>query len=82
MKKGIHPEYHQTEITCIGCNTTFLAGSTAKEIRVTICSNCHPFYTGQEKIIDTEGRVDKFKKKFAGRYGTTSATPTNANQAK
>ena len=65
MKKGIHPEYHQASIVCAGCSTTFSTGSILKEIRVNICSACHPFYTGQERFIDTEGRIDKFKAKYA-----------------
>ncbi len=63
MKKGIHPEYNQTKVTC-ACGNTFETGSTKKEIRVEICSNCHPFFTGKQKLIDTGGRVDKFKKKY------------------
>ncbi|MCK5811749.1 MAG: 50S ribosomal protein L31 [Clostridiales bacterium] len=63
MKKGIHPEYNQTKVTC-ACGNTFETGSTKKEIRVEICSSCHPFFTGKQKLIDTGGRVDKFKKKY------------------
>jgi large subunit ribosomal protein L31 len=65
MKANIHPNYQQTTITCVGCGTSFTTGSTAKDIRVDICSNCHPFYTGQKKLIDTEGRVEKFEKRLA-----------------
>ncbi|PIU68411.1 50S ribosomal protein L31 [candidate division WWE3 bacterium CG06_land_8_20_14_3_00_42_16] len=60
MKKDIHPTYyHDCKVTC-ACGNTFITGSTKKEIRVEICSACHPFFTGQQKFIDTEGRVDKF----------------------
>ncbi len=63
MKKGIHPEYK--EVTVIGaCGETFLTRSTNKVIKVDICSKCHPFYTGKQKIVDTEGRVEKFMKKY------------------
>lgn len=64
MKKDIHPTYHQTTVTC-ACGNTFETGSTMKAIEVEICSACHPFYTGKEKIVDTAGRVEKFKRKVA-----------------
>lgn len=61
MRKNIHPEYYPTtSITC-ACGNVFKVGSTAKDINVEICSNCHPFYTGKQKLIDTSGRVDRFK---------------------
>lgn len=61
MKKDIHPEYNkEANVTC-ACGNTFTVGSTASEIDVEICSNCHPFYTGVEKVVDTAGRVEKFK---------------------
>jgi len=63
MKKGIHPEYYKTTVTC-ACGNVFETGSTKKDIRVEICSSCHPFFTGKQKLIDTGGRVDKFKKKY------------------
>jgi large subunit ribosomal protein L31 len=63
MKKDIHPEYHQeAEISCV-CGNKFTAGSTRKEIQVEICSACHPFYTGKQKLLDTARRVDKFQKR-------------------
>lgn len=65
MKKDIHPKYdNNTKVTC-ACGATFAVGSTAKEINVEICSQCHPFYTGNEKVLDTAGRVDRFKKRAA-----------------
>jgi large subunit ribosomal protein L31 len=65
MKKEIHPEFNtKTTATC-ACGATFLVGSTAKEIKMEICSNCHPFYTGNEKIMDTTGRVERFNKRKA-----------------
>lgn len=63
MKKGIHPKYDFCKVTCV-CGNTFETRSTKPEIKVEICSKCHPFYTGQQKVIDTEGRIEKFKKKY------------------
>lgn len=65
MKSGIHPEYMATKVKCNGCNTSFETSSTVSEITVEICSNCHPFYTGKQKLIDTAGRVDKFNARQA-----------------
>jgi len=61
MKQGIHPTYYNDAKAICACGATFLVGSTEKEIKVEICSNCHPFYTGKQKLVDTAGRVDKFK---------------------
>lgn len=63
MKKGIHPDYKVSTITCM-CGNVVHTRSTASNIRVEICSNCHPFYTGKQKFVDTAGRVDKFLKKY------------------
>ncbi len=63
MKKGIHPEYHRAIARC-ACGNEFEVGSTLKEIRVEICSRCHPMFTGRQKIIDTAGRIEKFRKKY------------------
>ena len=63
MKKGIHPEYMVTEVTC-GCGNKFTTRSTRPSINVEICSKCHPFYTGKQKYVDTAGRVEKFTKKY------------------
>lgn len=63
MKEGIHPVYHEATVTC-NCGNTFTTGSTKEEIHVEICSKCHPFYTGKQKLIDTGGRVDRFKKRY------------------
>jgi len=63
MKKKIHPKWHtDAKVTC-ACGKTHTVGSTEPEVRVEICSGCHPFFTGQEKLIDTEGRVEKFEKR-------------------
>ena len=63
MKEGIHPKYYKTSIRC-ACGNTFTTRSTKKEIHVEVCSKCHPFYTGKQKLVDTSGRVDKFNKKY------------------
>jgi len=63
MKKDIHPPYYKTTIRC-ACGNVIETGSTKKDIRVEICSHCHPFYTGKQKLVDTEGRVEKFIKKY------------------
>ncbi|MGE5558389.1 MAG: 50S ribosomal protein L31 [Bacillota bacterium] len=63
MKEGIHPKYYKAKVTCV-CGNIFETGSTQKEIRVEICSNCHPMNTGRQRIVDTDGRVEKFKNRF------------------
>jgi len=63
MKTSIHPERIETKVTCQGCNTTFTSNSSVAEMTVDVCSNCHPFYTGKQKLVDTEGRIDRFKAK-------------------
>jgi large subunit ribosomal protein L31 len=63
LKEGIHPNYQQTVIKC-ACGATYETGSTKEKINVEICSSCHPFFTGKQKLVDTGGRVDKFKKRF------------------
>lgn len=65
MKAGIHPAYEETNVVC-ACGSTFRTRSTHRgDIRVEICASCHPFFTGRQKLVDTEGRVDRFQKKFA-----------------
>lgn len=69
MKTDIHPTYHEkAKVTCV-CENTFEVGSTDKEISVEICSACHPFYTGVDKVVDTAGRVEKFKARQAAAQG-------------
>ena len=63
MKEGIHPEYFEVEARC-ACGATWKTRSTKKELHLEICSNCHPFFTGRQKLIDPEGRVERFTKKF------------------
>ena len=63
MKEGLHPKYEQTEIRC-ACGKVIKTGSTKENLRVDICSKCHPFFTGKQKLVDSGGRVDRFNKKF------------------
>jgi large subunit ribosomal protein L31 len=65
MKKDIHPRYSETVVKC-GCGNSFVTRSTQPEMKVDICSACHPFFTGKLKFLDTAGRIEKFKSKFAG----------------
>lgn len=77
MKKDIHPDYIATTVTC-GCGNSFKTRSTRPELKVDICSSCHPFYTGKLKFVDTAGRIEKFQNKFsAGNYASlqTKAKP-------
>ena len=69
MKEGIHPKYHANAVVTCVCGNTFHTGSTNPEVRVDICSQCHPFFTGKQKLMDTEGRIDRFRKK----YGNSTA---------
>jgi large subunit ribosomal protein L31 len=65
MKNGIHPDYKEITVTC-SCGNTFPTRSTlGQDLQIEVCSNCHPFYTGKQKIVDTGGRVDRFRKKYA-----------------
>jgi len=71
MKEGIHPAYTETTITCV-CGNVIKTRSSKKDIKVEICSNCHPFMTGKQKIIDTAGRVERFQKKYEGKEKKTT----------
>jgi len=70
MKKGVHPQYYQAAKIKCACGKTFTIGSTKPEINVEICSNCHPFYTGKEKLVDIAGRVERFKARRAKALST------------
>jgi len=65
MKKDIHPDYKEAQVTC-GCGNSFKTRSTREKIAVEVCSNCHPFYTGKQKFVDTAGMVEKFQRKWKG----------------
>jgi large subunit ribosomal protein L31 len=67
MKEGIHPEYVESRVHC-ACGNEFTTRATLKQIRVDICSACHPFYTGKQKFVDAAGRVERFQRKFSGDY--------------
>lgn len=82
MKKGIHPKYHKdAKITC-ACGNVIVAGSTMPEMKVEICSACHPFYTGKKKLIDTTGRVDRFKKLAEKAEQKKSVAPKKKDRVK
>ena len=73
MKKDIHPNYVEAKVSC-ACGNTFVTGATKKDINVEICSACHPFYTGKQKFVDSEGRVERFQKKYGKLTAATAAT--------
>ena len=79
MKPAIHPEYYQVEARC-ACGATWTAHSTKKELHLEICSNCHPFFTGRQKLVDTEGRVQRFTRKFGAT--TVAARKAAAEKSK
>ena len=79
MKPGIHPEYYEVEARC-ACGATWKAHSTKKELHLEICSNCHPFFTGRQKLVDTEGRVERFTRKFGAT--TVAARKAAAEKSK
>ena len=85
MKEKIHPKYEIVDVVC-ACGATFKTRSTMKSVKLDICSACHPFFTGKQKMLDTEGRVEKFKKKFASTEGKMVArkpkTEVKAKKAK
>ena len=83
MKPGIHPKYHQVEVRC-ACGNTFITRSTKPELHLEICNMCHPFFTGRQKLIDTEGRVERFTKRFGAQTAEgrkKAATATKAAKA-
>lgn len=80
MKHDIHPAYHpNAKITCATCRSMLVTGSTVPDIRVEICSQCHPFYTGKQNLIDTAGRVDRFKRIIRRRDSTRAAQRTTTS---
>lgn len=72
MKADIHPEYHVVEVHC-SCGSTFTTRSTSPELRVELCSECHPFYTGKQKLVDSGGRIDRFERRYGRRKGKAAA---------
>ncbi len=81
MKPGIHPQYHEVEARC-ACGNTFTTRSTKKELHLEICNQCHPFFTGRQKLIDTEGRVERFTKRFGKQTAASIREATKAAKAK
>ena len=80
MKEGIHPKYQEVEVRC-ACGNTFKTRSTKPELHLEICSACHPFFTGRQKLIDTEGRVERFTKKFGVQTSEQRKTAAKAVKA-
>ena len=80
MKPGIHPKYHEVEVRC-ACGSTFKTRSTKPELHLEICNACHPFFTGRQKLIDTEGRVQRFTKRFGAQTLEGRKKQTVANKA-
>ena len=76
MKEKIHPKYEKVKVSC-ACGNEFETRSTIAEIKTEICSNCHPFFTGKQKLMDSAGRVEKFNKKFGRTTATTTEKPTS-----
>jgi large subunit ribosomal protein L31 len=81
MKEGIHPEYKDATITCV-CGNVIETKSTKKDIKIEICSNCHPFITGKQKIMDTAGRVERFKKRYSPKAESPKTAKTPAKTTK
>jgi len=81
MKTKIHPDFITTKVTCSGCSTTFDSMSTTAEMHVDVCSQCHPFYTGKQKLVDTAGRVDRFKAKAAAAQAQKAALAQKGKKA-
>jgi len=80
MKDKIHPDYHEVSVHC-SCGNTWKTKSTLKELRIEICSLCHPFFTGKAKLIDSAGRVERFQRRYAATTGTPSAKKPAAAKA-
>ena len=81
MKEGIHPKYQEVEARC-ACGNTFKTRSTKSELHLEICSACHPFFTGRQKLLDTEGRVERFTKKFGAQTVASRKKPATPVKAK
>ncbi len=80
MKTDIHPKFKQTTVRC-ACGSEFATGSTVDNIRVEICSKCHPFFTGKQKLVDTAGRVERFRRKYAHLEKPAAETTETAEKA-
>jgi large subunit ribosomal protein L31 len=80
MKQGIHPDYVETHVTC-SCGNTFTTRSIKTELHVELCNQCHPFYTGKQKLVDTGGRVERFQKKYARHEAPSKEAPPKVDAA-
>jgi large subunit ribosomal protein L31 len=80
MKEGIHPEYPPAQVTC-ACGNSFITRSTRGDFQVDVCANCHPFYTGTQKLMDTAGRVDRFRKRYTAKPKKAGAAGEGAPEA-
>jgi large subunit ribosomal protein L31 len=80
VKAGIHPDYQEIDVRC-ACGATWKSNSTKKDLLLDICNNCHPFYTGRQKLIDTEGRVERFTKRFGAMTADARKAQAAANKA-
>jgi large subunit ribosomal protein L31 len=80
MKDGIHPDYEIVSVSC-ACGNSFQTRSTRKELGVDVCGACHPFYTGKQRLVDTQGRVDRFRRRYAGNAGVAATAATAAASA-
>ena len=81
VKPGIHPDYHEVEVRC-ACGNTFKTHSTKKDLHLEICNACHPFFTGRQKLVDTEGRVERFTKRFGAQTASGVRETVKANKAR
>jgi large subunit ribosomal protein L31 len=81
VKEGIHPKYHEVEVRC-ACGNTWKTRSTKQDLVLEICSACHPFFTGRQKLIDTEGRVERFTKRFGAQTSESRKAAAKATKAK
>jgi large subunit ribosomal protein L31 len=81
VKEGIHPKYHDVEVRC-ACGASWKTRSTKPDLHLEICSNCHPFFTGRQKLVDTEGRVERFTKKFGAQTVATRKAAEKAKKAR
>ena len=77
MKPNIHPKYHAAKVHCGTCGTEFVVGSTRAELRVDVCSNCHPFFTGKQMIVDTAGQVERFQRRLERARDRPLTAPTS-----
>ncbi len=80
MKEGIHPEYYETTVTC-ACGSQVKTRATVKNLHVEICSRCHPFFTGKQKLLDTAGRIEKFHRKYARKKASQGKDPSQETPA-